>query len=186
MSLARLGTGLFSATYRAERDGVAYSLRVPAGHPPDSQDLTGEIHLLAQASLDGLAPPLVHGDPAQGVLLLAWMPGEPWAEAAIRSPAALSQMAQLLRAVHALPIPAEARRMAPADWIESYNGKLSPPPRFAGLLARALPASCGRWKRSPHPLPWSVTATCTVSMCCGRRPLPADSDSCCSIGSTRT
>ena len=144
VSLQRLGTGLRNATYRAVRDGLEYSLRVPADGAPNSQDLAWEVRVLEQAGREGLAPPLIQADEASGVLLLRWVRGDTWSEPAARSPEAIDKMAQLLRAVHSLPIPARPRRMQPADWIESYRRALSrgsssaAAGMFAESAARAL------------------------------------------------
>lgn len=138
VSLQRLGTGLCNSTYRAVRDGVEYSLRIPAGPAPISQDLAWEIRVLELAGGAGLAPPLLHADAVSGVLLLRWVRGDTWSEQAARSPEAIEKMALLLRAVHSLPIPAGPRRMDPADWIESYSRALSPiPGGSAGMLAES-------------------------------------------------
>lgn len=152
VSLQRLGTGLFNATYRAVRNGVEYSLRVPADGAPSPQDLAWEIRVLEQAGLAGLAPPLIHADEASGVLLLRWVPGDTWSEQTARSPEAIDKMALLLRAVHSLPIPARPRRMNPADWIESYRRAGSPlPPSSAGMLAESAARAIGSLAALPAP-----------------------------------
>ena len=151
MSLQRLGTGLFNSSYRVIREGAEYSLRVPVGSAPISQDFAWEIRVLRQAGRAGLAPPLIHADEASGVLLLRWVRGESWSEQAARSPEAIDKMALLLRAVHSLPIPAGPRRMNPADWIESYSRALSRQPSAAGLFAESAARAIGSLRALPPP-----------------------------------
>jgi thiamine kinase len=143
VSLRRLGTGLFNSTYRAVRDGMEYALRVPAHSAPSSQDRVWEIRVLEQASRKGLAPPLIYADGGSGVLLLGWVWGGTWSEAAARSPEAIDKMARLLRDIHALPIPTPPRRMDAGEWAECYTRALpsrtsSATAEFAEAAERAI------------------------------------------------
>ncbi len=148
VSLQRLGTGLFNSSYRVIREGVEYSLRVPVGSAPISQDFAWEIRVLRQAGRAGLAPPLIHADEASGVLLLRWVRGDTWSEQAARSPEAIDKMALLLRAVHSLPMPAGPRRMNPADWIESYSRAMSRQSGAAGLFTESAARAIGSLQRA--------------------------------------
>jgi thiamine kinase len=157
VTLRRLGTGLFNSTYRALRDGVEYALRVPADHAPLRQDRAWEIRVLGQAARAGLAPPLLYADEGSGVLLLGWVRGATWSEEEARPPGAIAKMSQLLRAIHALPIPAQPRCMDPAAWIECYTGALS----RGGLgAAAAFGAAAGAAIRALEAQPSTAPVVC--------------------------
>jgi thiamine kinase len=155
VTLQRLGTGLFNSTYRAVRDGVEYSLRVPVDTAPSPANLAWEIRVLEEAGRGGIAPPLVRADEPSGVLLLRWVRGVSWSEEAARSREGIEKMAQLLRSLHALPIPTPAHRMDPAAWIESYTSACSSRTLSAagGVLAEAASDATRALKALPAPAP---------------------------------
>jgi thiamine kinase len=118
-----LGNGLSSDTYRVERDGVAYALKVPASNALDlGMDFVWEAKLLERASGVGLAPPLVYCDVEREILLARWMQGYAWLPAQAAQADQVRQIAMTLRRVHALPAPSPARCMNPKSWIELYGG----------------------------------------------------------------
>ena len=123
-----LGAGLLSETYRVERSGEKYTLKVAAAHRPDlGMDLNWEARLLQGAAAAGLAPRVCYCDPASTVLLAQWVAGRPWSQDA-KQPANLRRIAALLRRVHALEIPLPPRAISPARWIEFYAAALSGQP----------------------------------------------------------
>jgi thiamine kinase-like enzyme len=138
-----LGAGLLSATYRVERGGEKYTLKIAAAHRPDlGMDLAWEARLLEHAAAAGLAPRVVHCDPERTVLLAQWVAGRPWSQDA-KHPANLRRIAELLRRVHALQIPLPPRAISPAGWIELYTAALSGQPS-PGADAKLRSAAAAR------------------------------------------
>jgi thiamine kinase len=67
----------------------------------------------------------VYADLERAVLIARWVPGRSWSAQEVKAAANLSNMAELLRKVHALPIPTPPRTIAPLQWIEIYAKALS-------------------------------------------------------------
>jgi thiamine kinase len=121
-----LGRGLSSDTYRVERDGIAYALKVPAGNSFDlGMDFDWEAKLLERAGSARLAPPLVYCDVERAILLTRWMQGRVWLPTEAARADNLRQIALTLRRVHALPAPSPQRMMNPESWIELYSRALA-------------------------------------------------------------
>ncbi len=126
IALENLGAGLTSRTFRAVRDGVAYTLKVAAEQSPDlGLDLAWEVRVLERAAAAALAPSLVYCDLSGAVLLSRWAEGRSWASHEVSAPANLRKIAELLRRVHALAVPTPARAVTPLQWIETYAEALS-------------------------------------------------------------
>jgi thiamine kinase-like enzyme len=116
-----LSKGLVNDTYRVARDGRTFALRVAASSPSDlGLDRVWESRVLEQAVSAGLAPPLEYCDPQRGLLVMQWVDGRLWNSSDIGKPSNVSRMADLVRCIQALPIPAPARLMSPAMWIDRY------------------------------------------------------------------
>jgi aminoglycoside phosphotransferase (APT) family kinase protein len=116
------GKGLINETYRVLRDGGAYALRVPAANPIDlGVDRAWEARVLECACRADLAPALEYCDPQRGILIVQWLDGRSWSPADVRRESNLARMAQLVRRVHALPMPTPARLMSPSTWIDHYS-----------------------------------------------------------------
>jgi thiamine kinase len=125
LKIHRLGAGLVNETYRVERDGRSYAMRVAAANPYDlGVDREWEARVLKSAAAADLAPAPVYCDPLRGVLISHWVPGRSWRPAELRRPLNISQLAGLIRKIHALPLPAPPRVMSPAQWIAYYSGAL--------------------------------------------------------------
>ena len=93
-----LGTGLLHTTYRVERDGAAYTLRVASECPVSLRpNVAWEAQVLRIAGGLGFAPPLVHCDPARAVLVVRWVEGQSWSRDEVRLPENLRRIAALLR-----------------------------------------------------------------------------------------
>ena len=121
LDITRLGCGLVNETYQVRRDGAAFALRVAAANPHHlGIDRQWEARLLQTAAAADLAPAPVYCDPQRGILISRWSEGRPWSPQDARQPANVRRMAELLRRVHALPMPAPPRSMSPAGWIERY------------------------------------------------------------------
>jgi thiamine kinase len=122
----RLGNGLVNETYRVLRGGSAYVLRVAAAHSYDlGLDRAWEARVLERAGAADLAPVPVYCDPQRGILISRWVDGRPWSPADVRRQSNIARTAALMRRIHALPMPAPARLMSPATWIEYYGAALT-------------------------------------------------------------
>jgi thiamine kinase-like enzyme len=122
----RLRNGLMNETYRVLRDGGAYAMRVATTNPYDlGLDRAWEARVLECAIAADLAPRLEFCDPQRGILIVRWVDGRSWTPAELRQKANISRMAELVRRIHALPMPTPARAMSPANWIEYYGAALT-------------------------------------------------------------
>jgi aminoglycoside phosphotransferase (APT) family kinase protein len=119
--IRRIGCGLSYDTYRVDRNGCAYALRVAVPQRVDlGQDLEWEARVLETAGRAGLAPLLLYCDPAHGVVVSRWVYGRGWGLKQARSCANIGNLAGLLRSVHALKVPAPVRCMSPRAWVDCY------------------------------------------------------------------
>jgi thiamine kinase-like enzyme len=126
VAVEALGAGLLSDTYRVARDGLAYTLKIAADHGLQlGADLTWEVRLLERAAAAGVAPAVVYADAGRNVLLTRWVAGRPWSNEDAKHPASARRVAQLLRRVHALEIPAPSRRISAARWMAIYAAALA-------------------------------------------------------------
>jgi thiamine kinase-like enzyme len=153
--LRLLGSGLLNETYRVDRDGLAFSMRVAAEDSRASrQDRVFELELLETAARLGLAPALVRGDAERGLVVQEWAPGQSWPPEAARRTPNIARMAALLKRVHELQAPQPARIVRPRAWILHYSAQLAAagiscaPALAAGAAARlaaleALPQAAG-------------------------------------------
>ena len=122
LAIRCLAKGLVNETYRVQRDGGTYALRVAAANPFDfGVDRAWEARVLERAFRAGLAPVLEYCDPQRGILILRWADGRAWTPAEVRRESNISRMAELLRRIHALPIPMPARALSPMKWIDYYS-----------------------------------------------------------------
>ena len=121
----RLTCGPVNETYRVLRGGNAYALRVAAASPSGlAFDRVWEARVLEHAAAADLAPVPEYSDPQRGILIARWVDGRSWSPADVRRQSNISRMAELLRRIHALRMPAPARVMSPATWIDCYSAAL--------------------------------------------------------------
>jgi thiamine kinase-like enzyme len=145
VEIERLGTGLVNETYRVMRDGSVHAMRLALSNRDDlGLDRAWEARVLEGAVAADLAPAPEYCDPPRGILISRWVDGQPWAPADTYRPSNISRMAEFMRRIHALPIPAPARFMNPAQWIDYYSvAALKSPPRDSDAAtasgAAALP-----------------------------------------------
>lgn len=126
IQLERLGTGLVNESYRVRRDGRCYSLRVPTARSAMlGVDREWECRVLALADAAGLAPGVERCDPRTGVLVMRWVPGRIWTPEEVRHAHGIRQIAELIRRIHALPMPEGACTSGPAAWILHYRRALA-------------------------------------------------------------
>jgi thiamine kinase-like enzyme len=122
VEIERLGAGLVNETYRVMRDGSAHAMRLALSNRDDlGLDRAWEARVLEGAVAADLAPAAEYCDPPRGILISRWVDGRPWAPADTRRPSNISRMGEFMRRIHALPIPAAARCMSPAQWIDYYS-----------------------------------------------------------------
>jgi thiamine kinase-like enzyme len=118
----RLSNGLVNETYRVERDGTFYAMRVAALNPYGlGLDRAWEASVLAGAVAAELAPVPEYCDWQRGILITRWVHGRLWNPADVRRRSNISRIAELARRIHALPMPVPARVMSPMKWIEHYS-----------------------------------------------------------------
>jgi thiamine kinase-like enzyme len=120
-----LGSGLLSETYKVARDGAAYALKVAAQDRPELRmDRAWEVRVLEAAGSAGLAPRMLYSDGA-GTILSRWVAGRSWVSQESGLVSNIRGIAELMRRVHALPIPAPPRLVNPLQWIGIYSAALS-------------------------------------------------------------
>jgi thiamine kinase len=134
----RMGKGLINETYRVLRDGESFALRVAAAAPHHlGVDREWEGRVLGAAVAADLAPAIVYSDPQHGILLTRWVEGVALRPSDVRRAPGIERIAELLRRVHALPMPAPARFMSPERWIDYYS---SAAPHAHSALRKAAAA----------------------------------------------
>jgi thiamine kinase len=152
--LKLLGSGLLNDTYRVDRDGRAYSMRVACASSQGSTlERAWELEVLQQAAQRGLAPPMVRGDAERGFLIQEWVEGHSWPASAVRRTRNIARMAALLKRVHELSVPEPARIMRPGAWVLHYGAKLaaaSPSGAPAPALADGAEARLARLEALPQ------------------------------------
>ncbi|MGH8223321.1 MAG: phosphotransferase [Woeseiaceae bacterium] len=106
--------GMTNRTFLVRRGNDRYVLRIAPEPPPAYlPDRRSSLATQRAAAAAGLAPDIIHADPAQGVLLCRYAPGPVWSAADLQINDNVESLAALLRRVHALP-PARERYDAPA------------------------------------------------------------------------
>ena len=143
LKIEHLSSGLLNESYRIERDAGVYVLKVASAHSLPL-DLTRGFRILESAARAGVAPPVVHADPVRGVLLLNWIDGRACGPQEATRLSRNGRMADLLRRVHALPVPPRAPCMTPASWIGAYRVALDPKLREAAAAKTAALAALPR------------------------------------------
>jgi thiamine kinase-like enzyme len=124
-----LSAGLLNENYRVIRDGQTYALRVPIAPRDLAVDRAWEANVLGNAGRAGVAPTPVYSDPSTGVLLAQWVDGRSWSVPEARQSQNIRRFAHLLRRVHSLDVPAPARVMSPAKWVDLYGSALRRTPK---------------------------------------------------------
>lgn len=130
--------GLTNRTWRVRAPGVDWVVRIGGGRDATlGIDRRAELVALAAAGAAGLAPALVHGDPARGLCVLRHRPGVTWTRAQARSIEGLRRVGERIRSLHALPIPAALPALDVAGAISHY---LSLPPPSQSPVPRDVVA----------------------------------------------
>jgi thiamine kinase-like enzyme len=121
VTLEPLAAGLVNESYRVERAGRVYSLRLAADAPEPGVDREWECRVLQCAARAKLAPATVCCEPSQGILVAEWAGGRAWTADELRLPGNIRVLTGMLRRVHLLAIPSRPRIMNPAAWIAEYG-----------------------------------------------------------------
>jgi aminoglycoside phosphotransferase (APT) family kinase protein len=137
--------------YAVEAEGRSFVLKIAAPEE-DAADWARAVHLQRLAAETGLAPPVVHVDEARRAFVSAFVVDQSFMHHYLdprTHEAALTQLGQLIRRIHALPIPAGAaaidrRQVLGQLWAELRTD--CPLPDFVGaaaerVLAEAPPPS---------------------------------------------
>jgi thiamine kinase len=134
-----MARGLVNESFRVERDGRRYVMRVVTDTSPDlGQDRVWECQVLSCAADAGLAPVIERCEVSDGVLISAWVECRAWAPEETALGGNLQAIAELLQRVHALPIPQPARAMTPAAWVKHYEAALARHDRAMSWRSREL------------------------------------------------
>ncbi|HHP5492441.1 TPA: phosphotransferase [Aeromonas veronii] len=153
--LEPLGLGLTNCNYRLRLpSGRSYFLR--QGHSDPVRlgiDRPTEWQLYQGAMAEGLALPCHYGDPASGLMLLEWCDEPNWVHAAPPEADQPRLLAEVLRKLHRLPLPAVV--MAVRAHAAGYRARLARIPSWLpalerGLLASSEPNDC--WRPCHHDL----------------------------------
>jgi thiamine kinase-like enzyme len=136
VTLEPLAAGLVNDSYRVERDGRLYSMRLAADTLELGVDREWECRVLQCAARAGIAPVTICCQPSRGVLVAEWTGGDPWTAEELRQPGNIRALTGLMRRVHDLAIPGPARIMSPGAWIAYYG-------RAAARTGKQATASAG-------------------------------------------
>ena len=99
--------GLSNRAWRLEAAGTAWFVRL--GHPGAlalGVDRVSECRLLAAVAAAGLAPEVLACEPASGLLVTRFVAGASWQATDVAVQANLTRLAERLRTLHGLPVPA--------------------------------------------------------------------------------
>jgi aminoglycoside phosphotransferase (APT) family kinase protein len=152
-----LSAGLTHDTYRVERGGCAFSMRLASRHA-SAQDGAWLLRVLRLAAGQALTSPVVCGDSERGIIVQKWIEGRALPAAAVRVARNVERIAATLQRVHALPVPAEARASSPRMWVGYYSAALAAQRRAArpsieraaaALLAAAADRQLSRLEALP-------------------------------------
>lgn len=130
--ISSLSDGALNGSFRVQRDGRAYVLRLPARRRAPGLralaalgvDRAWECRVLRAASAAGIAPAVVACEPAAGILVTEWLDGEMWSAAMAADAGSQPAVAQLLHRVQGLQPETPLRRMTVQDWCRLYREAL--------------------------------------------------------------
>jgi thiamine kinase-like enzyme len=139
-----LSAGLTHDTYRVERGGSAFSMRLAAtpsrtSRPASAQDGVWLLRVLQLAAEQSLTSPVVCGDSTRGIIVQKWIEGRALPAAAVSVARNIERIAATLQRVHALAIPARPRVLSPRMWVGNYGAALAAQKR--GAKPRIEPAA---------------------------------------------
>jgi Ser/Thr protein kinase RdoA (MazF antagonist) len=136
-TITKIAAGLSGAgVYRVDADGQAFVLKVSAEGEP-LENWRGKLHIQQLAANAGLAPRVIHADEARRAIVSAFVVdrsfpafyGDPRTREA-----AIAQLGRMVRRMHALPLPPEAKSRDAVEFLTAI---------WSGLANFALPAFVG-------------------------------------------
>ena len=148
-SVRAVSAGLLHDTFRVDRDGCSFSVRLGAS----AQNGAWLERVLRLAADQTLAPPLVCADMARGIIVQRWVEGWTLPAASVSAVRNIDRIAKLLRRVHALPVPKAARTSSPAGWIRYYTAALAAQRAVKRAAAPLLAVSAKRHLTRLNSLP---------------------------------
>jgi thiamine kinase len=160
LDILPLSHGVVNDTYQVRRGGTVYAMRVAVSGLRDlGLDRAWEARVLEHAAAAQLAPAVQYCDPKLGILISRWVEGRQWHPADVRRSSGISRMAEFLRRIHALPMPAQERYMDAEKWVGYYSGAAhEAAPNMAS--AGALRAAAGERLAALALLPSADTVLC--------------------------
>jgi thiamine kinase len=138
-AIAALPGGTLNRSFRVDTAAGAFVLRLndPAGAALGA-DHAREACLHAAAAHAGLAPPLIHADPAAGFMITRYVAGAAWDLADFARPERLRRLGATLRTLHAITPPA-VPPFDPAALLRNHGEHLiAAQPAERSLLERLL------------------------------------------------
>jgi aminoglycoside phosphotransferase (APT) family kinase protein len=128
-TITRMSAGLSGAgVHRVEAAGQSFVLKV-AAESESVADWRSTLHIQRLAADAGLAPRIIHVDEARRAVLTAFVLDRSFM-ALYWTPrtheAALSQLGSTVRRIHAIPVPAEATRRDPREFLARIRGGFLP------------------------------------------------------------
>ena len=124
-STQRIEHGHTNASWivRARRDAVV--VRLGNESPEALQiDRESERRVLGYAAAAGIGPEVLYCEPAENVLVTRFLVGETWSTDDARTMRNIGRLAQIVRDLHGLPVPADVQRIDLAKAIEGYAAEL--------------------------------------------------------------
>ncbi len=146
--LRNLGGGGASDSWLVEGQGKQLVVRIDTPLVRKlGLDRQAELGVLETVAAAGIGPQVIWADPAAGVLVTAYIPGQVWSERNIHDPALLERLAQTLRRLHTLPATAPA--FNPARAARRYAADIGT--AAAEELAQQATALAGQLLAPGHP-----------------------------------
>jgi thiamine kinase-like enzyme len=156
-----LNHGVVNDTYKVRRGAAVYALRVAVSGLCDlGLDRVWEARVLESAAAAQLAPPVEYCDPKLGILISRWVEGRQWHPADVRRSSGISRMAQFVRRIHALPMPAPVRRMDAGKWVDHYSSAAHQNAAPDSVAAGALRSAAGERLAALALLPSADSVLC--------------------------
>ena len=144
-ALTPIPGGLSNLAWRLDAGDRTWFVR--RGHADAARlgvDRRSECKMLHAVSAAGLAPDVLVCEPSAGLLVTRFIEGAPWQAADVALEANLRRVAESLRRLHELPIPAGIRAVDYARQARHLVAGLSPPTGTAAILRSRATAAFAR------------------------------------------
>jgi len=131
----RIEGGLTNESWLVRANDTAIVVRLGSRDTESLQiDRKSEASVLAAVAVAGIGPPVLMCEPDQGVLVTQHLPGSTWSSRDARSSRNVARIAELLRRLHALPVPEGIRQIDLQQIVNDY---------WNTLLSRGLASNTG-------------------------------------------